>query len=377
MFRKHPMVLGSSNSDPATPWKVREACAVEILDGFRDFFAGMDPILPISAFVPVTGGIRLSAEHETSMSTVAASKGDIGKYVRVSLKVQISPKIWAKVVRDISPASLSSIPNFAKQMSSTESPHLVVGFWVQNWTVDCPVARKHGIRGLHPHNSTPKLQTRDPDDFPMTLKSRIGGVVSQNWRLSMEVVLVQSQRWRFLLVILINHPSSQIIVPEVLSTSGLQSSLPMASRSCQQLPCWHVTLSMWRIFLKIQPKHQRKPPQNSMSPHFRGSSSKHVQNSPMFPALDGICWVQCRKKMIYIYIWCYESKPWDPTVGTLRSFWYVDGDSPSHMPMVGHDPWTEPLRLGVPATTLGQSRRAPAFCHVSGMKIVHQDTLQR
>jgi hypothetical protein len=73
MFRKHPMVLGSSNSDPATPWKVREVCAVEILD-VRDFLAGMDPILPISAFVPVTGAIRLSAAHETSMGTVAATQ---------------------------------------------------------------------------------------------------------------------------------------------------------------------------------------------------------------------------------------------------------------------------------------------------------------
>lgn len=131
----------------------------------------------------------------------------------------------------------------------------------------------------------------------------------------MEVVLVQPQRWRFLLVILIHHPSSQIIVPEVLSPSGLQSSLPMASQSCQQLPCWHVTLSMWCIFLKIQPKHQLKPPQNSMSPHFRGSSSKHVQNSPIFPELDGISWVQCRKKMIYIYIWL-----WVKTLGPYSRY---------------------------------------------------------
>jgi hypothetical protein len=145
----------------------------------------------------------------------------------------------------------------------------------------------------------------------------------------MEVVLVQPQRWRFLLVILIHHPSSQIIVPEVLSPSGLQSSLTMASQSCQQLPCWHVTLSMWCIFLKIQPKHQLKPPQNSMSPHFRGSSSKHVQNSPIFPELDGISWVQCRKKW-YIYIYGYESKPWDPTVGT-HFIVLIRGDSPSHM----------------------------------------------
>ena len=172
----------------------------------------------------------------------------------------------------------------------------------------------------------------------------------------MEVVLVQPQRWRFLLVILINHPSSQIIVPEVLSPSGLQSSLPMASQSCQQLPCWHVTLSMWCIFLKIQPKHQLKPPQNSMSPHFRGSSSKHVQNSPIFPELDGICWVECRKKMIYIYIWLWvkTSGPYSryPKIVLIR------GDSPSHMLVTW--PMDRAFKAWSSSNKLGQSRRAPA-----------------